>query len=470
MSTPTDTVGRSLAVRISLRLALAAVLLSMMEVAAVLIVYGSNRPKLATQLITLHADRIAAIVMAAPTQQTLRDRLSRIDRPTGAGAWSFSVHDRTQATIFEHRSDVLLPDAQWSGSYAFDWTRHESLGDDEVVQGGRRLTASNDIRITIGMRGNGLSMFAPVFVREAIDHVVLPVIPLAFVLLIVNVQIVRRMLAPLSAAAAQVDALNPARMDARLGVPTDTYEVRALVLAVNRALDRLQHAMTVLESFTADAAHEIRTPLSVLRLRIDSLAAGPIKERLLEELAIVTRLADQLLDLAQADVLEIHPDSTVSLSNLARDVAARMHPLSFARGCDICLIDHGGGSVTGHPEALARVVSNLIDNAVGHSTQGTTIDVVVGPGARLAVRDRGPGIPETSAPFMFKRFWRGPEQARDGAGLGLAIVHTILTKHGATITAGNADGGGAIFTIEWPAAAKSPMLSRSLPGHRPCRP
>jgi len=428
-------------------------LLSLLEIGVVLAVYASNRPKLAEQLISLQAERIAQVIREAP--EDFQGKLSQLERPSGAQAWTFTVHDSRHRLLFSMPADESLPADRWPPAGAFDWTRRESLDGSETMYGGRHLPAAeSEVWITIAVRGGGLSLFAPVFLREALDHVVLPVIPLTLLLLVINVIIVRRMLAPLAEAAAQVDGLSPASMNVRLDVPGTPHEVRALVQAVNRALDRMQHSMGVLESFTADAAHELRTPLSVLLLRVESLEDGPVKERLREDLSAMRRLADQLLDLAQAEVLEVRPESKVNLSDVARDVAARLHPVACTQDCDIQLVDRGGSSVPGHPEALARVLNNLIDNAIGHSPRGGTIDVVVGPGARLEVRDRGPGIAPEAAPSLFKRFWRGSAQskARGGAGLGLAIVRSVLARHGASVTASNAQGGGASFVIEWPAA------------------
>jgi len=276
-----------------------------------------------------------------------------------------------------------------------------------------------------------------------------PVAPVTILLLALNVYIVRRMLAPLEAAATEVDALDPSRMEARLTVPATPREVRALVLAMNRALDRLEQAMQTLETFTADAAHEMRTPLSILKLRVEALDAGAAKDALREDVSAMTRLVNQMLDLAQADTLDSQITQTVELATLARDVIERMLPVAIARGCDIALIDQGGASVKGHAEALARVLANLIDNAIAHSPKDQRIDVVVGPGARLTVRDRGPGFSPENAQLLFRRFWRGSAPGRAGAGLGLAIAQSILARHGATITADNAADGGAIFTIQW---------------------
>jgi two-component system, OmpR family, sensor kinase len=184
-------------------------------------------------------------------------------------------------------------------------------------------------------------------------------------------------------------------------------------------------------------------------LRVDALEPGPEKNALREDVAAMTRLVNQMLDLAQADTLDAQVHRTVDLASLARDVVSRLLPVAVARGCDIELIDHGGGAVKGHPEALERVLTNLIDNALAHSPRDRSIDVIVGPGRSLVVRDRGPGFSPSSAEHLFRRFWRGAAPGRTGAGLGLAIAQSILSRHGATISADNAADGGAVFTIQW---------------------
>jgi signal transduction histidine kinase len=301
----------------------------------------------------------------------------------------------------------------------------------------------------MAVTGEPLPLFAPVFAHEAYTHVIVPVVPVTLLVLALNVYIVRRMLAPLTASADEVDALDPSRMETRLTIPATPREVRALVLAMNRALDRLEQAMQTLESFTADAAHEMRTPLSILKLRVEALEPGPAKHALREDVAAMTRLVNQMLDLAQADTLDSQVNHTVDLGALARDVVERMLPVAVTRGCDIELMDQGGGTVKGHSEALSRVLANLIDNAIAYSPRDRAIDVIAGPGPRLVVRDRGPGFSPEAAELLFRRFWRGAAPGRAGAGLGLAIAQSILSRHGATITADNAADGGAVFTIQW---------------------
>lgn len=436
--------GPSLVRQISLRLVAAALFVSLIEIVGVLFIYATNRPKLAEQLITVQTERI----FAALTDGDAAQRLANLRPPYGADDWAFTVRDQDGRLI--HERSVAAANSSIEPLPAFvdhDWTRRTEQGDRELIYGTRHLP--NDGWATIGVTGERFPMFAPVFVREAYHHVIVPVAPVTILVLLLNVYIVRKMLAPLSASAAEVDALDPARMETRLTVPATPREVRALVLAMNRALDRLQQAMNTLESFTADAAHEMRTPLSILKLRIDALEPGPTKNLLREDVAAMTRLVNQMLDLAQADTLDSQLNQTVDLSALARDVVSRMLPVAVARGRDIELIDRGGGLVQGHAEALSRVLANLIDNAIAHSPSDQSIDVTVGPGSCLVVRDRGSGFSPEAAEHLFRRFWRGPTPGRAGAGLGLAIAQSILSRHGATISADNAVDGGAIFTIRW---------------------
>jgi signal transduction histidine kinase len=394
-------------------------------------------------LVTTDADRVFDVL----TSDDPHPRLARLALPRGANDWAFTVHDRSRKLIFEHAPKDPTLFEPLPAPVDHDWTRLERESAPVIVSGARHLP--NDAWVTMTVSGESLPLFGLVFVREAYAHVIVPVAPVTILLLVLNVYIVRRMLAPLEASAAEVDALDPSRMETRLSVPATPREVRALVLAMNRALDRLEQAMHTLESFTADAAHEMRTPLSIMKLRVEALDAGPAKDALREDVSAMTRLVNQMLDLAQADTLDSQITQTVDLAALARDVVERMLPVAVARGCDIGLIDHDGGTVKGHAEALARVLANLIDNAIAHSPRDRSIDVVVGPGARLVVRDRGPGFLPENAELLFRRFWRGAAPGRAGAGLGLAIAQSILARHGATIAADNAPDGGAVFTIQW---------------------
>ncbi|MFC4313069.1 sensor histidine kinase [Steroidobacter flavus] len=435
--------GPSLVRQISVRLVAAAVLVSLIEIVGVLAIYASRQPKLAAELVTSQADR----VFDALSSEDAHRSLSALEPPQGADDWAFTVLDRNRNVIFERQPSNPTHFPTLPAPTDHDWTRLERDSNPVILYGSRHLP--DESWVTMAVTGETLPLFGIVYLREAWTHVIVPVAPVTILVLLLNVYIVRRMLAPLAASAAEVDALDPSRMETRLTVPATPREVRALVLAMNRALDRLEQAMQTLESFTADAAHEMRTPLSILKLRVEALDAGPAKNALREDVSAMTRLVNQMLDLAQADTLDSQITQTVDLATLARDVCERMLPVAVARGCDIALIDQGGASIKGHAEALARVLANLIDNAIAYSPKDRSIDVIVGPGARLVVRDRGPGFSRQNAQLLFRRFWRDAAPGRAGAGLGLAIAQSILARHGATITADNAPDGGAVFTIQW---------------------
>jgi signal transduction histidine kinase len=433
----------SLVRQISVRLVAAAALVSLIEILGVLAIYASNRPKLAAELVSSEAERVFDALSSAEPDRSL----SQLAAPRGADDWTFRVYDSQRRVIFEREPKNPQRFEPLPAPVDHDWTRLERDSGPVILSGARHLPDNS--RVTMAVSGDALPLFARVFVREAYAHVIVPVAPVTILLLALNVYIVRRMVAPLEASAAEVDALDPSRMETRLSVPATPKEVRALVLAMNRALDRLEQAMQTLESFTADAAHEMRTPLSILKLRIEALEAGPAKDALRQDVSAMTRLVNQMLDLAQADTLDSQITQTVDLSALARDGVERMLPVAIARGCDIALIDHGAGTVKGHAEALARALANLIDNAIAHSPRDCSIDVIAGPGARLVVRDRGPGFSPENAELLFRRFWRGAAPGRAGAGLGLAIAQSILARHGARIAADNAPEGGAVFSIQW---------------------
>lgn len=128
--------------------------------------------------------------------------------------------------------------------------------------------------------GDGIRPYVPVILNEIVQHVILPLIPLSLLLLPFNVFAVRRVLEPLRRAESEVDALDPDNVLIRLSAPSSPREVTTLVRAVNRALNRLDRSMAIMRGFTANAAHELRTPLSIMRLSLDRLPASKLRDHL----------------------------------------------------------------------------------------------------------------------------------------------------------------------------------------------
>jgi two-component system OmpR family sensor kinase len=139
------------------------------------------------------------------------------------------------------------------------------------------------------------------------------------------------------------------------------------------------------------------------------------------------------------------------VARLARDAVDDARATAPDR--DVALHVERPAVVLGQADQLRQVLANLLRNALVHTPAGTPIEVSVGPGVRVEVRDHGPGLPGDDPGALFERFWRaegGRERGKGGAGLGLAIVAAIVSAHGGSVSAANAEGGGASFVVELP--------------------
>ncbi|MFT3780022.1 MAG: ATP-binding protein [Ottowia sp.] len=272
---------------------------------------------------------------------------------------------------------------------------------------------------------------------------VLPVALLAPLLMLIVWWVIGRALAPVERVRAQVAAR---RADDLAPLPTAGLpaELRPLVDEMNGLLTRLAAAWGALTHFTADAAHELRSPLAALRLQAQSLERAPDDEtrriaagRLLAGIDRATRLVEQLLALArQEGVAREAAFAPVDLAALARAAAADARPEAERRRIDLVLHTPASAVAPGQAEALAMLLRNLIENALRHAPPDGQVRVsahVAGEGAELLVEDSGPGIAPEDRPRVLDRFYRAPGAPGHGSGLGLAIVRAVAERHGATL-------------------------------------
>ncbi|MFF7651234.1 ATP-binding protein [Streptomyces sp. NPDC007983] len=247
------------------------------------------------------------------------------------------------------------------------------------------------------------------------------------------------------------------RMEVAVPVAGDD-EVGRLGRAFDGMLGRLARSKDDQRRLVQDAGHELRTPLTSLRTNISLLSRfeqlpPAAREELLADLAGETReltdLVNELVDLA-AGQRDDEPRTEVSLD----EVATKAATLARRRtGREITVRAEGDTLVEGHPGALLRAVSNLVENAAKFDREGTGPVEVVVTGHRVEVRDRGPGIAEEDRTRIFDRFYRAPgARSLPGSGLGLAIVHEVALAHGGTVFARPRPGGGAVlgFTVDGP--------------------
>jgi signal transduction histidine kinase len=276
-------------------------------------------------------------------------------------------------------------------------------------------------------------------------------IPFVLVLLIVNLIVARIGTTPLRMAARQAAAIGPGSVSMRLtetGLPAD---VHALVSAVNRGLDRLETAFDAQRRFIADATHELRTPVAVLKAHIGILTKFEGHAELVEEVSSLERLVNQLLDIARLDVLQLEAGDVADLNEIATDVASYLGPaaINAQRSIEVIAPD-GPVRIRGARDYLFRALRNIVENALRHTPLGTTVSIIVAVDPpSLKVIDHGPGVQPDQRNEIFRRFWQGGRDQNGGAGLGLDIAARTVVAHGGAISVSDAPEGGAIFTMEF---------------------
>lgn len=268
---------------------------------------------------------------------------------------------------------------------------------------------------------------------------------LALTSLIVTPWIVRRSLAGISRIALEAEEIDADRRGRRLSEQHVPSEIAPLVRAVNDALRRLDEGYERQRRFIASAAHELRTPIAILRAKVEA-APDTATRRLGYDVQRLATLAEQLLDLQRLDTER--PQEVVDMVALVRSVVADMAPLLIAsdRGIEVRVED--GRPCRGNAMALERVVTNLVQNAMEHGGRNITVRVAE---FGFEVEDDGPGIPPGERERVFEPFHRLRPRST-GSGLGLNLVQQVVDRHGGRIAIHGAHGGGTIVRVELPPA------------------
>ncbi len=306
------------------------------------------------------------------------------------------------------------------------------------------------LRVRVGQGRSNEELLSEETLEEFTEVIIWLVFPVFAVLSIVIAYTLRRGLAPVAEASRQAADIGPRTTHVRLREDGMPAEIRPLLHAVNAGLDRLEHGFQIQRDFTADAAHELRTPLAVLQAHLDILPDRQIARDLGRDVATMARIVEQLLRIAQLETATMAAGMSADLHLVATDVAARLAPLALKENKTLVVSGHDGPvPVHGEAEALHHAVRNLVDNALSAVPPGGTVELTVGTDGALHVDDDGPGIPPAQRSAVFRRFWRGDQSGGKpgGAGLGLAIVARIAEVCGGTVEVADAPRGGARFTL-----------------------
>lgn len=287
-------------------------------------------------------------------------------------------------------------------------------------------------------------------VEDFFKHVGWITLPILLVLLVTDIAIFRRALLPLRQASEIAQQIGPARTDIRLPLDEIPSEVRPLVSAINKALDRLDQGFRVQREFTAEAAHELRTPLSILRTRVETLDDPRVAKALHLDIEAMSRVVGQLLDIAELEAFTIDPLEVADLQEACAEVAEFIAPLALEQGREIALLGVTTPVwVKGNAEMMKRAIRNLAENAIKHAPKDTVVEFVVEENGTVTVLDRGPGISSEERELIFQRFWRRDRNQQGSTGLGLSIVQRIAELHGAAIAVQNRGLGGAQFSLRF---------------------
>ncbi|WKB55760.1 sensor histidine kinase [Eleftheria terrae] len=252
---------------------------------------------------------------------------------------------------------------------------------------------------------------------------------------------VAKLLRPLRDASAQVARITPRELSARLDETRVPQEIRPLVHSFNHALERLERGFKLQQEFLASAAHELKTPLSLIRAQIDALPALKACAPLLRDVEGMARQVQQLLHLAEASEPQNYRFANVQPEALLHDVASYLGRLADASGVRLVLqTDPGLPPWQADRGALFTLVKNLVENAIQHAPRDSVVRVQV-RAHELCVSDEGVGVAHADLPRIFDRFWRGPTRRGEGAGLGLSICQEIARAHGATLLAERGEPG-----------------------------
>ncbi len=263
--------------------------------------------------------------------------------------------------------------------------------------------------------------------------------------MLVAIPALSRALRPITIEARAISAQDPGR---RLHEANAPRELLPLVRGFNAALDRLEVELGRQKRFIADVAHELRTPLATVALRVETLVGEEARQDLMRGTRRLTHLVAQMLDLERLS-LSSHERSSVDLVEAASEVVADLAPMAINRGYDLSLAAPDQPViVTGDAHAISRAITNLIANSMVHGGCAGQISVLVGEDRTIDVADEGPGVLPALQPRLFEPFTRGDQNA-EGCGLGLHLTREIMRSHGGEVCL-LPDKRGATFRLKFP--------------------
>jgi signal transduction histidine kinase len=343
--------------------------------------------------------------------------------------------------------DLPLPVAQGSDQVVMQMERDARSGN-SIMAAAVDLDGPYWVRVVRSL-DNTESLVAQLML-DALDELYWPIAFLLIAVVSVVVVTVLSSLRSLRAVSHQASKLSLNRLEERLHAKNLPRELVPLVQAVNTSLDRLEADYRVQREFTANAAHELRTPLSTLRARLESRFSAQELGDVSVEIEQLARLVEQLLCLARLDSQEQFEFAAFDAHAVALEVARELAPLALESGHYMTAATPDASVPTHGNATLTRLVfRNLIENAIQYTPAGTSITLSADSGT-VIIADDGPGFSAEATASLFERFRRGANASGFGAGLGLAIAKSIMERQGGRLSLDAKAARGARFVMEFP--------------------
>ena len=400
------------------------------------------------------------------------DGQARLPAPPGT-SWTLLgyptvVFDPTGAVIFK-RPETLTPaviDAleeqrlRWQerphplGAIRFFRT---TLGEQRIVGAALRTRPEENERLILVFKDEqALDVLVDDVLRDFPFQSLRLILPLLAWLLLAGGLSVWRRTRPIAQVSAIAETIGPQTLNLRLPEQDVPREVLPIVHSVNGALARLERAASAQQEFLRRAAHQLRTPLTILSARSAAVEDAELAAALRDDIGEISRIVSQLLQLNEIDALPDSGNSLADLGAVAEAVRDELTARAARLGVRLDLVQPDEPMlVRGDPNVIEVAVQNLVENALQHAPIGTVVTIRVATDGRLEIGDAGPGVPKELRGRIFEPFWSSdPSGSRPG--IGLTIVSCIAERYRGEVAIGDNPDGGALFTLRFPPVVVPP--------------
>lgn len=367
---------------------------------------------------------------------------------------------RKSASLFDNSLEVVR---EKSGNIF----RNSTIGKStvrlvQIALTGRDGSINGYLSVAVPVRG-------ALIVLGDMTHIIIVSFPFIILVLFALTRLIAgKSIRPIDEVIATAETITQSNLDQRIPLPANRDELYRMSVTINALLDRLQQAFQREKQFTADASHELKTPLAIVKGTLEVLVRKPrtvehYETRVnacLAELNRMARLIDQLLLLARDDSRSMKPSiMEIDLAGPLEAAMLRTEPFASQKGINLVMVDKPPCRVYADPSLLEIMFGNLLSNAVKYSPEGSSVDIRIERKEKCVVctiEDHGIGIPAEQLPAIFDRFYRVDESRSSGtggSGLGLSIVRKLADLQSITISVSSEAGKGTVFELEFPIRA-----------------